>query len=123
MRVDPADLVGPVWRRDAVIDFNGSVIRSQELFFVYRTARFEPSTAGRPRWNGATSTVTGGVTPQAIAALEAAGQTVYPLQLGDLLASPNAPPCGPANGSAGSGKLDSLSCGSIRFGPPVRLDR
>ena len=46
-RVGPADLVGPVWRRDAVIDFNGSVIRSEEMFFVYRTTRFEPSTGGR----------------------------------------------------------------------------
>ena len=47
LRVDPADMVGPVWRRDAVIDFNGSVIRSEEMFFVHRTGRFEPSTAGR----------------------------------------------------------------------------
>ncbi len=46
LRVDPADLIGPVWRRDAVIDFNGSVIRSEEMFFVYRTSRFEPSTSG-----------------------------------------------------------------------------
>ena len=47
LRVDPADMIGPVWRRDAVIDFNGSVIRSEEMFFVYRTDRFEPSEAGR----------------------------------------------------------------------------
>ena len=63
LRVSPADLVGPVWRRDAVIDFNGAVIRSEELFFLYRTARFEPSTSG----------------------LVAGGETVYPLQLGELL--------------------------------------
>ena len=44
-----ADLVGPVWRREAVFDFNGSVIRSEEMFFVYRTARFEPSTGGSHR--------------------------------------------------------------------------
>ena len=47
MRVDPADMIGPVWRRDAVIDFNGSVIRSEEMFFIHRTHRFEPSTTGR----------------------------------------------------------------------------
>src|SRR5689334_19008671 len=46
LRIEPADVVGPVWRRDAVIDFNGSVIRSEEMFFVHRTRRFEPSTAG-----------------------------------------------------------------------------
>ncbi len=40
---------GPVWRRDAVIDFNGSVIRSEEMFFVHRTGRFEPSAAGPHR--------------------------------------------------------------------------
>jgi 8-oxo-dGTP pyrophosphatase MutT (NUDIX family) len=86
LRVSPADLVGPVWRRDAVIDFNGSVIRSEELFFLYRTARFEPSTSGHTtlerryihghRW----------CDQAAIAALVAGGETVYPLQLGELLA-------------------------------------
>jgi hypothetical protein len=37
LRVSPADLVGPVWRRDAVFDFNGSVIRSEEMFFAAGT--------------------------------------------------------------------------------------
>jgi 8-oxo-dGTP pyrophosphatase MutT (NUDIX family) len=86
LRVSPADLVGPVWRRDAVFDFNGSVIRSEELFFLYRTSRFEPSTSGHTtlerryihghRWCDQAS----------IAALVAGGETVYPLQLGELLA-------------------------------------
>jgi len=90
LRVDPADMVGPVWRRDAVIDFNGSVIRSEEMFFVHRTRRFEPSTAGRTglerayihghRWCDATM----------IAELVATGETVYPLQLGELLEEANA---------------------------------
>ncbi len=85
LRVEPADMVGPVWRRDAVIDFNGAVIRSEEMFFVHRTKRFEPSTAGRTglerayihghRWCDATI----------IAELVAKGETVYPLQLGELL--------------------------------------
>jgi 8-oxo-dGTP pyrophosphatase MutT (NUDIX family) len=90
LRVDPQDLIGPVWRRDAVIDFNGSVIRSEEMFFVHRTQRFEPSTAGRTglerayihghRWCDATM----------IAELVTAGETVYPLQLGELLDEANA---------------------------------
>jgi 8-oxo-dGTP pyrophosphatase MutT (NUDIX family) len=89
LRVDPQDLIGPVWRRDAVIDFNGSVIRSEEMFFVHRTRRFEPSTAGRTglerayihghRWCDATM----------IAELVTAGETVYPLQLGELLDEAN----------------------------------
>jgi 8-oxo-dGTP pyrophosphatase MutT (NUDIX family) len=90
LRVDPAEMIGPVWRRDAVIDFNGSVIRSEEMFFVHRTRRFEPSTAGRTglerayihghRWCDATM----------IAELVTKGETVYPLQLGELLDEANA---------------------------------
>ena len=90
LRVDPAEMIGPVWRRDAVIDFNGSIIRSEEMFFVHRTRRFEPSTAGRTglerayihghRWCDATM----------IAELVIKGETVYPLQLGELLDEANA---------------------------------
>ncbi len=86
LRVDAADLIGPIWRREAVFDFNGSAIDSEEFFFVYRTRRFEPSTAGRSelenryihchRWCDAGD----------IADLVAAGETVYPLQLSELLA-------------------------------------
>jgi 8-oxo-dGTP pyrophosphatase MutT (NUDIX family) len=90
LQVDPAEMIGPVWRRDAVIDFNGSVIRSEEMFFVHRTGRFEPSTSGRSalerryihghRWCDATM----------IDELVAKGETVYPLQLGELLDEANA---------------------------------
>ena len=90
LRVAPGDMIGPVWRRDAVIDFNGSVIRSEEMFFVHRTARFEPSASGRTalerryihghRWCDATM----------IGELVAKGETVYPLQLGELLSEANA---------------------------------
>jgi len=90
LRIDPGVMIGPVWRRNAVIDFNGSVIRSEEMFFVHRTRRFEPSTEGRTglerayihghRWCDATM----------IAELAAKGETVYPLQLGELLEEANA---------------------------------
>jgi 8-oxo-dGTP pyrophosphatase MutT (NUDIX family) len=90
LRVEPADMTGPVWRRDAVIDFNGSVIRSEEMFFVHRTSRFEPSASGRTalerryihghRWCDETI----------IDELVAGGEAVYPLQLGELLAEANA---------------------------------
>jgi 8-oxo-dGTP pyrophosphatase MutT (NUDIX family) len=90
LRADPDSMIGPVWRRDAIIDFNNSVIRSHELFFVYQTHRFEPSTAGHTplehhyihghRWCDAAD----------IAALVATGEAVYPLQLGELLAEANA---------------------------------
>ena len=90
LRVAPARIVGPVWRRDAVIDFNGSVIRSEEMYFIHRTERFEPSDSGRSglertyihdhRWCDATM----------IDELAANGETVYPLQLGELLGEANA---------------------------------
>lgn len=89
LHVDADALIGPIWRRDAVFDFNGSVMRSQEFFFVHRTVNFEPSAAGRTelenryihghRWCDATD----------IAALVAAGQAVYPRQLGELLTTAN----------------------------------
>jgi len=86
LHVEPADMIGPIWRRDAVFDFNGAAIDSEEFFFVYRTRRFEPSEAGRTelenryihrhRWCDTAD----------IAEVVAAGETVYPLQLSELLA-------------------------------------
>jgi 8-oxo-dGTP pyrophosphatase MutT (NUDIX family) len=106
LRVDPADMIGPVWRRDAVIDFNGSVIRSEEMFFVHRTQRFEPSAAGRTglerayihghRWCDETM----------IDDLVAKGETVYPLQLGELLNEANA--LADARGGAPQRQLQSI---------------
>ena len=89
LHVEPAQMVGPVWRRDSVIDFNGTVIQSQEFYFVHRTSRFEPTTGGRTalelryihghRWCDSA----------AIEKLAAGGETVYPLQLSELLAEAN----------------------------------
>lgn len=89
LRVAPAEMVGPVWRREAVINFNGAVTRSEEMYFLHRTKRFEPSESGRSglertyihghRWCDATM----------IAELVASGQVVYPLQLGELLDEAN----------------------------------
>jgi 8-oxo-dGTP pyrophosphatase MutT (NUDIX family) len=86
LQVASADMVGPIWRRDEVFEFNGALIDSEEFFFVRRTLRFEPSCTGRTelerryihgaRWCDAND----------IAELVAAGQTVYPRQLSELLA-------------------------------------
>ena len=86
LRAAAEELIGPVWRRESVIHFNGAVMASEEFYFVHRTLRFEPSPAGRTalerryihghRWCDAAT----------IARLRDAGQTVYPLQLGDVLA-------------------------------------
>lgn len=89
LRVTSLDMVGPIWRRDEVFEFNGSLIDSEEFYLVCRTRRFEPSVAGRTelerryihtaRWCDAND----------IAELVAAGEQVYPLQLGELLPAAN----------------------------------
>jgi 8-oxo-dGTP pyrophosphatase MutT (NUDIX family) len=89
LHVAAEDLIGPVWRRDAVFEFNASVMRSQEMFFVHRTRRFELSATGHTalerhyihghRWCDATM----------IGELVAGGETVYPQQLGARLAMAN----------------------------------
>jgi 8-oxo-dGTP pyrophosphatase MutT (NUDIX family) len=89
LRVAAADMVGPIWRRDEVFEFNGALIDSEEFYLVYRTRRFEPSITGRTelersyihgaRWCDAND----------IVELAGAGEQVYPLQLGELLPAAN----------------------------------
>jgi 8-oxo-dGTP pyrophosphatase MutT (NUDIX family) len=89
LRVVAADMIGPIWRRDEVFEFNGSLIDSEEFYLLYRTRRFEPSIVGQTelerryihgaRWCDAND----------IAELVAAGEQVYPLQLGQLLPAAN----------------------------------
>jgi 8-oxo-dGTP pyrophosphatase MutT (NUDIX family) len=89
LAVTSADMVGPIWRRDEVFEFNGALIDSEEFYLVHRTRRFEPSVAGRTelersyihgaRWCDAND----------IAGLVGAGEQVYPLQLGELLPMAN----------------------------------
>ncbi|GKU37560.1 hypothetical protein NJB14191_49060 [Mycobacterium montefiorense] len=43
--VASAGIVGLIWRRDKVFEFNGALIDSEEFFFVHRTQRREPSPA------------------------------------------------------------------------------
>jgi len=85
LRVSAADLIGPVWRRGAVFEFNGGLIRSEEKFFVYRTDRFEPSTSGHNDLERRTIHGHRWCDETMIAELVASGETVYPLQLGELL--------------------------------------
>jgi len=83
--VGPERVLGPVWRREAVIHFNGEAMASEEFYFIHRTRRFEPSPDARTplelryihghRW----------CDPAAIEALASSGQRVYPLQLPELL--------------------------------------
>lgn len=84
--VDAGDLLGPVWRREAVIRFNREVMHSEEFFFVHRTRRFEPSPSGRTALERRYIHGHDWCDAAAIARLRDSGQTVYPLQLGDVLA-------------------------------------
>lgn len=86
LRVAASDMIGPIWRRDAVFHFNGAVLDSQEFFFVYRTHRFEPSAAGRTELERRYIHCHRWCDTDDIASLAAAGETVYPLQLSELLA-------------------------------------
>jgi len=86
LHADPADMIGPIWRRDAVFDFNGAAIDSEEFFFVYQTRRFEPSAVGRTELESRYIHCHRWCDTADIAELAAAGETVYPLQLSELLA-------------------------------------
>jgi 8-oxo-dGTP pyrophosphatase MutT (NUDIX family) len=90
LRVSRADLIGPVWRREAVFEFDGSVIRSVEMFFIYRTARFEPATSGHTELERRTIHGHRWCDEAAIGELADRGETVYPLQMAELLAEANA---------------------------------
>lgn len=78
-------MLGPLWRRSAVIRFNGAVMVSEEFYFIHRTHRFEPSPSGRTRLERRYIHGHRWCDPADIAALEASGQRVYPLQLAELL--------------------------------------
>lgn len=90
LQVAAADLVGPLWRRQAVFEFDGAVIRSEELFFVHRTIRFEPTTGGHTALERRTIHGHRWCDETMIQELVANGETVYPLQLGELLKDANA---------------------------------
>lgn len=89
LQVDAADLVGPIWRRDEVFEFNGSVIDSEEFYLVHRTSRFEPSIVGRSELERRYIHGARWCDSDDIAALVAAGELVYPVQLGELLPTAN----------------------------------
>lgn len=90
LRIEGSDLVGPVWRRQAVFEFDGATIRSEELFFIHRTTRFEPSTGGHTALEQRTIHGHRWCDETMICELVARGETVYPLQLGELLSEANA---------------------------------
>lgn len=87
LAVAPTDMVGPVWRRDEVFEFNGSMIASEEFYLVHRTRRFEPVSTGRTELERRYIHGARWCSPDEIAELTARGEQVYPRQLGELLSA------------------------------------
>lgn len=82
---DPDALRGPLWRRVAVFPFNGDLIRSEELFFALRVPEFAPEPANLTYVEQRSITGSRWCGPDDIRALDAAGETVYPYHLDELL--------------------------------------
>nr|WP_240945232.1 NUDIX domain-containing protein [Rhodococcus sp. HNM0569] len=79
------DLAGPMWRRVAVFSWNGTLIRSEELFFALRTAGFEPSADGYTEVEKSAISDVRWCDAETMRAFAAAGETVYPRDLADCL--------------------------------------
>ena len=83
--IESADLVGPLWRRVAVFEWTGRLIRSEELFFAAMTASFEPDRRLLTDLERVAITGFRWCTEADVAELDASGETVYPADLADLL--------------------------------------
>ncbi len=83
---DPAALRGPIWRRVAVFPFNGELIRSEELFFALRVRQFDPRPANLTYVERRSITGHRWCTAADITTFDAAGETVYPYHLDELIA-------------------------------------
>lgn len=85
LHVAASELKGPMWRRVATFPFNGTLLRSEELFFAFRTQEFEPEHAGFTDLERRTVTGHRWCTEDDIRSLAATGETVYPQDLAELL--------------------------------------
>lgn len=88
LELSPGDLVGPLWRRVAVFEWTGRLIRSEELFFAAVTTHFHPDRRQLTDLEKVAITDYRWCSPADISDLDAAGETVYPLELAELI--PNA---------------------------------
>lgn len=79
------DLVGPLWRRVAVFEWTGRLIRSEELFFAAATTSFTPSRQQFTDLEKVAITDFRWCVEDDIERLHKSGETVYPLELAELL--------------------------------------
>ncbi|MGA9873808.1 MAG: NUDIX domain-containing protein [Rhodococcus sp. (in: high G+C Gram-positive bacteria)] len=83
--VEAGDLKGPLWRRVATFPFNGTLIRSEELFFAHRVQEFVPEHGWFTDFERRTVTGHKWCTEAEIRLLTATGETVYPQDLAELM--------------------------------------
>lgn len=83
--LDALALKGPMWRRVATFPFDGTLIRSEELFFAYRTQAFEPEHSGFTDLERRTVLGHRWCSENDIRSLSATGETVYPQDLAELI--------------------------------------
>lgn len=83
--LDPGDLKGPMWRRVATFMFNGTLIRSEELFFATRTQTFEPEHTGFTDLERRMVVGHQWCSESDLRSLAVTGETVYPQDLAELI--------------------------------------
>ncbi|MCW4353260.1 NUDIX domain-containing protein [Hoyosella sp. YIM 151337] len=81
----PDDLLGPLWKRTEVFTFNGSVMRSEEEFFVARTPAFTLSADGLTDLENTVVHDYKWCTPPDMESFVRAGEKVYPEDLPRLV--------------------------------------
>lgn len=89
LTADPDALRGPLWRRVAIFPFAGELIRSEELFFAFRTDEFVPHRAGFTELEQRTITEHRWCTAAEIRAIQQRGEPVYPQDMANLLDEAN----------------------------------
>lgn len=89
LTADPDALRGPLWRRVAIFPFAGELIRSEELFFAFRTHEFAPHGGGFTELEQRTITEHRWCTAADIRAIQQGGEPVYPQDMANLLDEAN----------------------------------
>lgn len=84
VKLEPSSLVGPVWRRRAVFSFDGETFDAEEWFFHASVDSVSVDTSG---FNDVENATVSGYRWWSVEELEATEDTVYPVQLAELLPS------------------------------------
>ncbi|MFS8095589.1 NUDIX domain-containing protein [Lentzea alba] len=84
VKLEPSSLIGPVWRRRAVFSFDGETFDAEEWFFYASVDSVSVDTSG---FNAVENASVSGYRWWSAAELEATEDTVYPVQLAELLPS------------------------------------